>query len=175
MNKRRYLIRLTILLSIFWLSLTQSFTPMNLAAGILAILLSVYYYSVFCSQRGIDPIYFFNPLRVIYYFFYLLFSMFKASFVLLYRILRTPPCPAILILPTKLRGELSIAILSMSITLTPGTISVDYHEGALHVLCMYSNLPLEVLKREILGNYEEFLYGMEEGTIKETRNKPMSE
>ncbi|SHJ91928.1 multicomponent Na+:H+ antiporter subunit E [Geosporobacter subterraneus DSM 17957] len=175
MNKRRYLIRLTILLSIFWLSLTQSFTPINLAAGILVVLLSVYYYSVFCHQSGIDHIYFLNPLGVIYYFFYLLFSMFKASFVLLCRIIRTPPCPATLILPTKLRGELSIAILSMSITLTPGTITVDYHEGALYVLCMYSNLPHEVLKREVLGNYEELLYHMEVGTMKETRNKPMCE
>ncbi|AOT69699.1 Na+/H+ antiporter subunit E [Geosporobacter ferrireducens] len=162
MNRRSYLIRLIILLSIFWLSLTQSFSPINLVTGFVVVMLSAYYYSMFSSENKITDIYRINPLIVIYYFFYLLYSMFRASFVIIYRMTQDPPSPGMVIIPTKLNGALSIAILSMSITLTPGTITVDYQEGMLHVLCMYSNQPMEILEQEVLGNYEEILYRIEQ-------------
>ncbi len=175
MSRGSYFIRLIILLSIFWLSLTQSFTPINLVTGFAVVMLSVYYYSLFCSESKNTNIYRINPLSIAYYFIYLLYSMFKASFVIIYRMVQASPSPATLSIPTKLRGELFIAILSMSITLTPGTITVDYQEGVLYVLCMYSNLPTEILEREILGNYEKLLYRMEQGISKDKRNKPMCE
>lgn len=162
MHKQNYLIRLILLLSIFWLSLTQSLARINLVTGLVVVMLSAYYYSLFSNENKVTDIYRINPLMIIYYFFYVLYSMFRASFVIICRMIQTSPSPGIIVLPTKLNGELAIAILSLSITLTPGTITVDYHEGKLHVLCMYSNQSMEALKQEVFGNYEEILYRIEQ-------------
>jgi multicomponent Na+:H+ antiporter subunit E len=47
--------------------------------------------------------------------------------------LKIPLNPAILKIPTKVKSDLGITSLSNSITLTPGTLTVDAEEGYLYV------------------------------------------
>ncbi|MEW9123177.1 MAG: Na+/H+ antiporter subunit E [Thermotaleaceae bacterium] len=175
MNRNPYYLKLFIVLCIFWLSLTHNLRPANIITGIIVVLIALYFFNIFSKENKITEIYRVNPIKMIYYFFYLLYGMFKASFSIIYRMSKEAPSPATIAVPTKLQKSTSIAILALSITLTPGTITVDYQEGILYVLCLYTTDTLEELIAEAKGKYEELLYDMEVGFLKEKKNKPMYE
>jgi multicomponent Na+:H+ antiporter subunit E len=52
---------------------------------------------------------------------------------------RLPISPTMVTLPALPKGRVSQAILGNAITLTPGTVTVDDHEGQLLVHCLTQN------------------------------------
>jgi len=72
-----------------------------------------------------------HPLRYWYFFFYylpvFLWECFKANLDVAYRVLhpRLPINPGIVKVRTKLKTDAALTFLANSITLTPGTMSVD--------------------------------------------------
>lgn len=64
------------------------------------------------------------------YFFWLLWSIAKANFQVAYLVLhpRMPIDPVMVRFRTRLDSDISRVILANSITLTPGTVTVDVHE-----------------------------------------------
>ena len=75
------------------------------------------------------------PLRTyILYPFYLIFKIYTSGFIALYLILTGTLRPKITSITTSLTDELLISLLANSITLTPGTISVDKQDGTICVL-----------------------------------------
>jgi len=64
---------------------------------------------------------------------------------------RLPICPAVVRVQTGLRSDLALMVLANSISLTPGTTSVDVNpgKGILYVHCMFVS-PAEVEKEATL-------------------------
>ena len=118
---------LFILLVLAWFALTSSFHFQEVIIGILAsfilsIFLRRYYFGL-----GLPPL---NVKRFIFflaYLFVLLKEIVKANFDVAYRVIhpKMPIKPGIVVIKTKLKQDIAKMILANSITLTPGTFTLD--------------------------------------------------
>ncbi|MBM3420204.1 MAG: Na+/H+ antiporter subunit D, partial [Bacteroidetes bacterium] len=110
-----------------WLLLTTNFGWQNLAAGAAVSLLTTIIFSGFFN---FDAAKLLSPVRwfwLIIYILYFVWECVKANFDVAYRVLHPamPVKPGILRVRLKAKGALTRTILANSITMTPGTISVD--------------------------------------------------
>ena len=123
----RAFLYLFILLFIIWIALTSSFNWQELSTGIIiSLVLSLFLYRRY-SDLGLPPL---EGRRVAFFFIYLLVlfkEIIKANLDVAYRILhpKMPIKPGIVIIKTELKQDLAKMILANSITLTPGTFTLD--------------------------------------------------
>lgn len=123
---------------IFWLLLTGQIVSIFkgeasievLIAGILAsIIISLFSARFFIHEKAF---YLFNPLKILCLLFYSIFifgwELIKANIDMAFRALKPGKLkinPGIVKVPTKLKSEYGLSMLANSITLTPGTITMD--------------------------------------------------
>ncbi len=124
---------------ITWMLLTDRFYWQNLIAGALVSLITTL---IFSRYFKIDTRKLVQPARYFWLFVYILYFIWeciKANFDVAYRVLRPsmPVRPGIVKVKLTLRRELARTILANSITMTPGTISVDIIGDTLYVHCIY--------------------------------------
>lgn len=116
-----------IVLFVIWLFLTSSLDPQELAMGfILSLIIAALTYQVF-TKYGLSNL---HPRRVLYaiaYIPYFLWAMVMANLDVAYRVLHPerPINPGIVEIKTDLTNDIAKFVLANSITLTPGTMSVD--------------------------------------------------
>ena len=104
------------------------------------------------------------PVRLLWlaaYLVVLAYYVVQANFDVAYRVLHPdmPICPGIVKIRTKLKSRTAIAALANSITLTPGTLTVNVNaDGILYVhwICVGATDPEEAAK-QIIGRFEWFL------------------
>lgn len=122
----RYLYTVIVLFFI-WLLLTASTDPQELGTGfIFSLLIGAFTYPIF-TTRGLAN---FHPKRVAYaiaYVPYFLWAMIMANLDVAYRVLHParPIRPGIVRCKTILKTNPGKLTLANSITLTPGTITID--------------------------------------------------
>lgn len=117
------------LLFLFWLLLSGRYEPAYLAMGLIA---SVVVAGLHARQPG-PP----NPtiplIRFLLYlpwlFYQILLSNLHTSYLILHP--RLPIAPRFLRYQTRLQDPAAVALLAQSITLTPGTVTVEVAEGEL--------------------------------------------
>lgn len=116
---------------VIWILFTLTFAPEEILGGLIASFAA----SILASRFFIheDPAYMFNPQRLFYFIEYIpLFfrELIKANIDVAKRSLnpKLPINPGIVKVPTELKSEYGLAMLCDSITLTPGTISLDITE-----------------------------------------------
>ncbi|HNR67414.1 MAG TPA: Na+/H+ antiporter subunit E [bacterium] len=96
------------------------------------------------------------------YFFHFLWEMVKANFHVAYLVIHpmTPIKPGIVRIKTKLTGEIAQTVLANSITLTPGTLTVDIDPQKqllyIHWIDMKSTA-LEESTEQIAGRFQNLL------------------
>lgn len=118
-----------------WVLITWSFDLTLLFIGvIIALLLTLMLGRLY--EPGSTKI--FQPVRwlwFIIYLFYFLFHCIKANFDVAYRVLNVnmPIRPAIVKVHTKLNSGIAKAFLANSITLTPGTLTVDMIDDNMYI------------------------------------------
>lgn len=103
---------------------------------------------------------FLNPIRWFIFLIYLIgpffFAMVKANLDVAYRILTGKINPGIVKISPKLRSDLAMVMLANSITLTPGTLSVDIKEGEIYV--HWINVKSKEPKiEEVCGNFHKWI------------------
>ncbi len=125
--KRKNFMYLFVFLLLVWLALTSSFNLQKLTAGILISLilssfLSKAYAGLGLPQLSIKRIGFF-----LVYIFIVFWEIVKANLDVAYRIIhpRMPINPGIVVIKTNLKQDIAKLILANSITLTPGTFTLD--------------------------------------------------
>jgi multicomponent Na+:H+ antiporter subunit E len=150
--------------AVVYLLLVGSLAPAELAlaagVGLLAALL-------------ISPLFLFelralNPLRILralaylpYFAWQMLVANLKMAAIVLSR--RLPLRPSIVRAATHLRSPAGMLLLSSSITLTPGTLSVEAEEGRLYIHCVQaSERDIEDPEQTITGGFEKRLEGVSE-------------
>ncbi len=108
----------------------------------------------------LTPVSLFNMLRYLGYF---LVELIKANFDLAGRILsrHIPINPAIVEVQTTIQSELGRLLLANSITLTPGTLSVDVIEDRIlvHWIDCPDKLDLEYNTQRIVQGFERHIKG----------------
>lgn len=128
-----------ILSLIFWLLLTFNVTLPNLIVGSAASLLC----AVIFARYYFHNVYkFLQPHRYFWFLVYLLIFIWeciKANFDVAYRVISPsmPIKPGIVKVKTSLKSEFAKTLLANSITMTPGTITVDIIDDELYIHWIY--------------------------------------
>ena len=137
-EQRRIIYRIIItfiFLMIVWLLFTFSLKPFSLLLGIIfSFTIALLTYDLFVEkqekiQQGELPSfqYFFGYVIV------LLYEIYLGSFFVVYAVLTMKIKPGIVKISTQLKSKLAQALLASSITLTPGTVTVDLQDDYLYV------------------------------------------
>ncbi|AFL94402.1 putative monovalent cation/H+ antiporter 1 subunit E [Thermococcus cleftensis] len=116
-----------IVLFLIWLAITASLDPQELGFGLLlSLIVAAFTYEIFTTS-GLANL---HPKRIAYmlaYIPYFLWAMIKANLDVAYRVLhpKRPIRPGIVKCRTVLNSDVGKLSLANSITLTPGTITLD--------------------------------------------------
>jgi len=110
-----------------WLLLTWSLSVQEVLAGVVVALLAELLLGDIFPLEAVKV---FHPRRFFWLFIYMwvfLWAMIKANFDVAYRVLNLylPIKPGIVKVRTKLKTDMGRTFLANSITLTPGTMTVD--------------------------------------------------
>ncbi|MCK4347642.1 MAG: Na+/H+ antiporter subunit E [Thermoplasmatales archaeon] len=108
-----------------------------------------------------------NPVRWIIFVWYVIGPFFvgmaKANFDVAYRVITGKINPGIVKISPDLKTDLGITLLANSITLTPGTLSVDIDEEKNDLYIHWINVKEDVLKGDsvdckyICGNFDKWI------------------
>jgi len=108
-----------------------------------------------------------NPIRWIIFIGYVIgpffFGMAKANIDVAYRVITGKINPGIIKISPDLKTDLGITMLANSITLTPGTLTVDIDEEKNDLYIHWINVKEDVLQKKniecehICGNFKEWI------------------
>jgi multicomponent Na+:H+ antiporter subunit E len=153
-------ITLFILSLIFWLLLTFEFTTSNLIVGAVSSIICAFFFGKFFITNVYKLL---QPERYFWFVIYLfifIWECIKANLDVAYRVLHPamPIRPGIVKVKTTLKSEMAKMLLANSITMTPGTISVDIIDDYLYIHWIYirSEDP-EVYTKMITGAFEKYI------------------
>lgn len=116
----------------FWLLLTLSLSPRDLLLGVIVCLGAALFSARFFIHE--ESYHMYNPGRIFSFFYYFLVvfmgELIKANWDVAKRALspKLNVNPGIVKIPTEVRREYALGLLANSITLTPGTITLDIVE-----------------------------------------------
>ena len=135
-----------------WLLLTWSLDVQNIAAGITIVFLC----TVFIGHLFFDnTVKMLNPRRIIWFLYYIpvfFIHMVKANLDVAYRVthMNVPIRPGIVKVKTVLKSDLGLTFLANSITLTPGTLTIDIIGNELYIHWIYVRTDDPRLQTEII-------------------------
>lgn len=143
-----------------WLFLTWTLNWQNLVVGgVVSITVGLLFGNLFAKA----PAKVFQFQRWFWFIMYIpvfVWEMTKANFDVAYRVLhpKMPIKPGIVKVKTKLKSEMGKAFLANSITLTPGTFTVDLKDEYLYIHwinVLYRDV--DKATQNIVGRFEKFL------------------
>ncbi|MBA4322083.1 MAG: hypothetical protein C0408_04635 [Odoribacter sp.] len=145
---------------IFWLLLTFKITVPNIIVGSVASIICTLIFARFYFKSVYK---FLQPHRYFWFIIYLfvfVWACLKANFDVAYRVLHPamPIKPGIVKVKTTLKSEFARTLLANSITMTPGTLTVDIIGDYfyIHWIFIRSEDP-EVYTGLILGSFEKYI------------------
>ena len=133
-----------------------------IAGAVVALIVASIMGSMFVTR----PHMLFNPIRVSYFLFWyipiFIWELIRANFDVAYRVIHPsmPIKPGIVRLKTELKSDTGLTFLANSITLTPGTLTVDIDKenGILYIHWIYVvGSDPETTFREIGSRFEPML------------------
>ena len=146
-----------ILLLAAWLLLTWSFDIENVTAGILVSLLCTAFLGHLFFDNAIKMV---SLKRIFWFLYYIpvfLIHMVKANLDVAYRVLHVdvPIRPGIVKVTTTLKSDLGLTFLANSITLTPGTLTVDIIGSDMYIHWIYISTDDPVRQTEVIVSHFE--------------------
>ena len=136
-----------VVLFVFWVLLSSFFDALHLVAGILcSLLVASTSYKLLRPGKNIRTF-----TNLILYIPWLLYKIVIANLDVAYRALhpKMPIDPRIVEFKSVLKSDLSLTTLANSITLTPGTITVDVKDRTYLVHALTSKAAEELLKGDM--------------------------
>jgi multicomponent Na+:H+ antiporter subunit E len=153
-------ITLFIILFLIWMAFSFNLETANIISGVFAALLTTL---IFSNRFLTSWQKFYNPLRYFWLIIYIVIFVWeciKANFDVAYRVLspKMPIKPGIVKVHSSLKTDIARVILANSITMTPGTITVDIIDSDLYIHWIYvkSDDP-EYYTKKIIGRFETLL------------------
>ena len=126
-EKAKGFIWLLVVTFILWLALTSKLDWQELISGIVVCLIISFFGARIYSKLGLPPLTLKGILFSLVYIIVLLWEIIKANFDVAYRVIhpKMPIKPGIVVIETRLKSDIAKMILANSITLTPGTFTLD--------------------------------------------------
>lgn len=145
------LVSLTLVLSVAWLLWSGIYKPMLFGLGTLSVAMTVYLavrMNFFSHTHGLPRM----MLRLPGYWIWLLKEIVKSSWIVAKVVLSPslPISPTIVTLRSEKSRELPQVILGNSITLSPGTITVDIDEHEVLVHCITQSSARDLVEGELM-------------------------
>jgi len=143
-----------------WLLLTWTVNWQNMVVGgAVSILVGLLFGNLFVEEAGRVL----QPARWFWFLVYIpvfVWEMAKANFDVAYRVIhpKMPINPGIVKIKTGIKSEMGKTFLANSITLTPGTFTVDIKDDTLYIHCI--NVHTQNIKEaseQIAGRFERLL------------------
>lgn len=140
-----------ILLFLFWLLLSGHYDLFHLSLGILCCSLVAFLSHDLFFANGIPKNLFILIKRFISYLPWLIYQIVSANIHVAYLVLnpKMPIDPKIIQFKTKLESDISKVTLANSITLTPGTITMDIIDGEFYVHAISEKVASDLLTGEM--------------------------
>lgn len=159
---QHYLFTFAVLFAI-WLLLVGTFQEQEVAAGLVAALLATLVagprLAIFTGIRFTLM----APVHLVRYLGYFLVALVKANVDVASRVLAPslPIRPGVVAVHTDLKSDLGRLILANSITLTPGTLSVDVLGNIIliHWIDCPPGIDMEQATQAIVGSFERHISG----------------
>jgi multicomponent Na+:H+ antiporter subunit E len=153
MRRQRQIIRVVIALAILWLLLSGMFKPQQLILGIISVAI-VAYLSVkmkVLTHRG-QALYF-RLFTLIKYSCWLTVEILKSNFDVVKRVFNPslPIDPILKLVPSEQKTELGRVTYANSITLTPGTVSINIATNRDILVHALDKAAIEELENGTLG------------------------
>lgn len=148
-------------LLLLWFLISGSFGWQHFVTGIVFALILTLFWSHLTVQEGQKTRFNWHQIKLlIRYLSFLELEVLKANFVVAYIVLspKMPISPGLIIFNFDLKKDLTRVLYANSITLTPGTITVDMEDNRLLVHGMTKHHALDVRKwylYDILKDLEE--------------------
>ena len=145
---------------LFWAAFTSSLDPQELGVGALVALIIAVLAGKEITEDGMKNFSFHRIQYTVRYIFVFFWEMVKANVDVAKRIIQPtiPINPGIVEVPTKLKSNVAKLALANSITLTPGTLTVDIIDDKLYIhwIDVKSENPEENF-REISSVFEKYI------------------
>ena len=145
---------------LFWVAFTSSLNPQELGVGALVALIIAVLAGKEITEDGMKNFSFHRIQYTVRYIFVFFWEMVKANVDVAKRIIQPtiPINPGIVEVPTKLKSNVAKLALANSITLTPGTLTVDIIDDKLYIhwIDVKSENPEENF-REISSVFEKYI------------------
>ena len=154
-----------VILLVVWFLLNSNFEMITVISGIIISILLAF---TFCNKCEVFTDIKFTPKAFMYlilYIFVFIIELFKSNFDVARRVLTPslPINPGIVEVKTKLKSRIGRIILANSITLTPGTLTIEIKEDRLfiHWIDVKSDDINEATKKIVqkFEKYLEVIYG----------------
>jgi len=150
-----------IVMFVIWMAFTTSLEPAELITGAFVSLILAFFTNRIFSCCGLKVL---MPHKIIYfiqYFFIFIIALIKANFDIAKRVVspKLPINPGIVEFKTKLTNGFARMVLANTITLTPGTLTIDVIKNTfyIHWIDVTSDDP-EVVYKEIAESFEKILF-----------------
>lgn len=147
-----------LMLTVVWVILNERIDPATIAIGAAASLVAVLATNRLVLKGSYVRRYHLRPLRMLHYGVRLVGAIYVAGFQAIARMITGGIRAGIVEIETDLRDEFAISLLANSITLTPGTVTVDREGRRLKVVWLdcWTQDP-DLAGREIKGPFERLL------------------
>jgi multicomponent Na+:H+ antiporter subunit E len=112
---------------VLWLALSSKLDlPELVCGGLVCLIISLFGAHIY-SKLGFPPLSIKMVLFFLVYIIVLFWEIIKANFDVAYRVIhpKMPIKPGIVVIKTRLKSDIAKMILANSITLTPGTFTLD--------------------------------------------------
>ncbi len=159
-NKIKNFFYLFFILLIIWVLLTNTFQLQEFGVGIFISLLLSLFLSKNYIKLGFPPFGIKRFLYFILYIFILFIEVVKANFDVAYRVIhpKMPINPGVVVIKTELKQDIAKLILANSITLTPGTFTLDIKDDKLLIHWIYVRSDdIEESTKNIGERFEKYL------------------
>jgi len=145
---------------VLWLALTSQLNLPELISGCVVCLVVSLLAARIYSTLGLPPLSIKRIFFSLVYIIVLLTEIIKANFDVAYRVLhpRMPIKPGIVVIKTSLKSDIAKLVLANSITLTPGTFTLDVigDELLIHWINV-EDVDVEVATNIIGERFEKYL------------------
>tara|TARA_Y100001933_G_C18880429_1_gene513778 strand:+ start:311 stop:751 length:441 start_codon:yes stop_codon:yes gene_type:complete len=140
----------------------ESFKIENIIVGTLAGTLCVWFSETYITKFRHGRRYPLSISGMLIYIVFLVTEIIKSGLSTLWLLIKGKSNPMIVTVKTELRTAMTISLLANSVTLTPGTVTVDVTEQTLTILWLDGkNLYEAALKEELIGPLERKLLKLE--------------
>ena len=157
-NKYLFYSQLYLLTTLFWIALFEKADLITVLSGLILSIVIIIFTEKYLLKDSFYHLFSFNLLKLLVYFFILLYEIYANALITIYQIITLQVNPDIIEVHTDLKTNTQKSILANSITLTPGTVTIELGEKNLKVLWLNAKSKNSVIAGNIIkGKFENFL------------------